>query len=185
MADYSFLKKIYPKTVTKEQFRIICHIGKAAAKYYLDNGMIACVVSPKKTRRYKIKINDIIKFLEDRDLNTEKYFLPNHYNNPFLPMNQRRPKKLPDSGLYTNVYKLKPIKEVPDYNKYLQEQFREYPDMMTTSQLRQLTGHSKDAISSWCRDKKVRYVIQGITYYIQKQSVISFLCERECNSYSK
>jgi len=179
MADFSFLKKNYPKTVSKEQFRIICHISKSTAKYYLDNGLIPCVDSKKKTRRYKIKLIDIIKFLENRETNPSKYYLPNHFNNPFLPGEQRQQKKAPHSGKYTNAYKLKAVSDVPDYQRYLRQQFREYPDMMTTKQLRQLTGHSIIVIISWCKGKKVRYIFQGQTYYIQKQSVISYLHERE------
>ena len=179
MADYSFLKKNYPQTVTKEQFRTICHISKSSAKYYLDNRFITCIASAKKTRRYKIKLKDIIKFLEDRDTNPEKYYLPNHYNNPFLPAEQRLRKKMPGSGVYTNSYKLKRTTEVSDYMKYLQQQFREYPDMMTTKQLRQITGHSILFIISWCKNNEVRYIYQGSTYYIQKQSVISYMYNRE------
>ena len=76
MADYSFLLNSYPEIVTKDQFYRICHISKKTAKYYLDNGFIPCVNSKKKTRRYKIKTQDIVSFLEDRDANPSKYYLP-------------------------------------------------------------------------------------------------------------
>jgi len=178
-ADYNFLKKDYPNTVSKEQFRLICHIGKSTAKYYIDNDLIPCVALPKITHRYKIKLNDIIKFLEDRDANPEKYYLPKYYSNPFLPSYKRQQEKRRGNGLYANVHKLKSMKEVPDYKKYLLRQFKEYPDMMTTLQLRQLTGYSLKTILTWCSANKVRFLLQGHQYYIQKQSVISYLYERE------
>ena len=90
MPDYSFLLSKYPEFVTKDQFYRICHISKNTALYYIKNGFIPCIDSGKKTRRYKIAIKDIIFFLEDRDKNPEKYYLPNHYNNPFLPGSIRR-----------------------------------------------------------------------------------------------
>jgi len=179
MADYSFLLKSYPNKVSKDQFYQICHISKKTAKFFLDNGFIPCASTAKKTRRYSIKITDIIAFLEDRDENPAKYYLPNHYNNPFLPSEQRQRSKTPHSENYKDAYKLKSFNEAPDYQKYLHQLFREYPDMMTAKQLRQITGHSIAIIIAWCKDKKVRYVFQSATYFIQKQSVISYLYERE------
>jgi intergrase/recombinase len=83
MSDYSFLINRYPEFVTKDQLYRICHISKKTALYYLENGVIPCIDSGKKTRRYKIAIKDIIFFLQDRDKNPEKYYLPNHFNNHF------------------------------------------------------------------------------------------------------
>lgn len=182
MADYSFLMDNYPETVSKDQFYRICHISKKTAKYYLDNGFIPCVASKKKTRRYNIKTKDIVLFLEDRETNPEKYYLPKHYDNPFLPGEQRQRKKMPRNGNYKDSYKLKFIHEVKDYRRYLGQQFEEYPDMMTAQQLRQITGHSIAVILSWCKDEKVRYIYHRSTYLIQKKSVISYLYERELQS---
>jgi len=61
----------------------------------------------------------------------------------------------------------------------LPHKFKEYPDMMTTQQLRQITGHSISVIILWCKDEKVRYVRSHNTYFIQKQSTINYLYERE------
>ena len=146
MPDYSFLLNRYPEYVTKDQFYRICHISKNTALYYIRNGFIPCIDSGKKTRRYKIAIKDIIFFLEDRDENPEKYYLPNHYNNPFLPGSIRRYKFKPRPYLYKNHYKahykLKGINEVKDYKNYLELQFTDYPDMLISKQIQQVTGHS-------------------------------------------
>ncbi len=179
MSDYSFLVKSYPANVTKDQFYKICHISKNTAKYYLDNGFIPCVVSNKKTRRYKIKIGDIVSFLENRDKNPERYYLPKHFDNPFLRGEHRQHKKQPRNGNYKNCYKLKSISEIKDYLHYLEQQFIDYPDMMTAQQLRQITGHSIQVITSWCKDDKVRYIQHHGTYLIQKKSIISYLHNRE------
>jgi hypothetical protein len=179
MSDYTFLMKNYLEEVTKDQFYRICHISKKSAKYYLDNGFIPCVASKKKTRRYKIKMKDIVLFLEDRDANPTKYYLPKHFDNPFLPGEQRQHKKMPRNGNYKNYYKLKGKNEVKDYLRYLGQQFAEYPDMMTAQQLRQITGHSIAVILSWCKEGKIKHINHRTTYLIQKKSVISYLYERE------
>ncbi|MCX7715212.1 MAG: hypothetical protein N2171_05760 [Clostridia bacterium] len=179
MSSYSFLIDRYPEYVTKDQFYKICHISKNTARYYLENGFIPCIDFGKKTRRYKIAIKDIVLFLEDRDKNPEKYYLPNHYNNPFLPGSIRRYKFKPRPDLYKYHYKLKGINEVKDYKQYLELQFADYPDMLTGKQIQQVTGHSKDTVISWCKSDKVKYIRCRNAYLLQKKSVISYLFNRE------
>lgn len=67
MKKYNYLKKQYPEYVTKEQLRLIAHISKSHAKWFLDSGIIPCENSGKKTRNYKIALADIIRFLKKRD----------------------------------------------------------------------------------------------------------------------
>ncbi|WP_041225751.1 MULTISPECIES: hypothetical protein [unclassified Dehalobacter] len=183
MSDYTFLINRYPNFVTKDQFYRICHISKKTALYYLENGVIPCIDSGKKTRRYKIALKDIIFFLQDRDENPTKYHLPNHFNNPFLPSEIRQYKTKPRPDTYKYVYKLKGIKEVKDYQKYLEQQFKDYPDMMTNLQIQQVTGHSISTIVSWCKSGKVRYLMHHNAYLLQKNSVITYLFNRELQQY--
>lgn len=184
MSDYSFLSAKYPQYVTKDQFYRIAHISKATAKYYLDNKIIPCRVTKKKTRRYTIALKDIISFLEERDKSPEKYYLPKHFNNPFLPSEERQYKQKPRNGNYADSYKLKRMVEIKDYRRYLDQQFGDYPDMMTKSQIRQITGHSVAVIDTWIKTDKVRYIYTHSTYFIQKKSVISYLFDRETHNCS-
>lgn len=179
MSDYSFLTAKYPEYVTKEQLCQIGHIGKKTAKYYLDNRVIPCRISKKKTRRYKIALKDIIFFMEDRDNSPEKYYLPKHFNNPFLTAEERQHRKMPRNGNYADTFKLKRRKEVKDYQRYLEQQFADYPDMMTRNQIRQITGHSVAVIDIWVKNSKVKHIYTHNTYFIQKKSVIDYLFDRE------
>lgn len=58
------LKKDYPDTMTKEQFYKAAHISKATALFLLQSGLVACKDSGKQTRRYTIKTNDVIAYLQ-------------------------------------------------------------------------------------------------------------------------
>lgn len=132
-----------------------------------------------------IAIKDIVFFLQDRDENPEKYYLPNHYNNPFLPgaireyKCRQQSKAKPQTDNYKAHYKLKGINEVRDYQKYLELQFLDYPDMLTGKQIQQVTGHSTGAIFLWCKSDKVKYIKHHNTYLLQKKSVIIYLFNRE------
>ena len=68
-----------PATITKDQFYRICHISKRHAKYLLDSGLVKCVDSGKKTRKYKIEMKDVLAYLIDRELDPEKYRAPAGY----------------------------------------------------------------------------------------------------------
>jgi len=65
--EYEALRKRYPQYVSKEQLFIICRISKRSAKYLLDNGIIPCEDTGKKTWRYKVALEDIITYLKRRD----------------------------------------------------------------------------------------------------------------------
>lgn len=65
--DYSCLRTEYPEVVSMDQFYRICHISKRKAKWLLEKGIIPCQDSGRQTRRFQIRLEDIITFLERRD----------------------------------------------------------------------------------------------------------------------
>lgn len=62
--------------LSAEQICKILHISKRKCAWMLQNGMIPCKDSGKKTRRYAIRIDDIILYLIDREINPENYRAP-------------------------------------------------------------------------------------------------------------
>ena len=53
--DYSALLMEYPEVISKEQVYRICHISKRKATWLLENGIIPCKDSGKKTRRFQVR----------------------------------------------------------------------------------------------------------------------------------
>lgn len=49
--DYKAILKAYPETISKEQLYKLCHISKRMAKFYLDNGMVACTNTGHSTHK--------------------------------------------------------------------------------------------------------------------------------------
>ena len=66
---YEKIRKLYPEYISKDQLYVICKIAKRSAKYLLDNGIIPCIDSGKKTHRYRIALEDVITYLKQRDEN--------------------------------------------------------------------------------------------------------------------
>ena len=61
--DYSALLMEYPEVISKEQVYRICHISKRKATWLLENGIIPCKDSGKKTRRFQVRTIDVINYL--------------------------------------------------------------------------------------------------------------------------
>ena len=76
MKYYESIRRKYPETVSKDQFYQIAHISKATALHLLQNGLVPCKDTGKKTRRYTIRTDDIIFYLIDRELHPEVYRAP-------------------------------------------------------------------------------------------------------------
>ena len=55
-----------PDLMTKEQFRIACHISKRKARELLVSGIVPCQMTGKKTWKYRIRKADAMEYLEQR-----------------------------------------------------------------------------------------------------------------------
>ena len=65
VSDFSYLRDLYPPVITLDQLYRICHLSKRKAKWLLESRIIPCQDSGKKTRRFKIQLDDVIAYLED------------------------------------------------------------------------------------------------------------------------
>ena len=58
------IRKKYTDTLSAEDVRVILKISKRKASWLLQNGYIKCFDSGKKTRRFTVMIDDLIKYIE-------------------------------------------------------------------------------------------------------------------------
>ena len=58
-------------------------------------------------------------------------------------------------------------------------QFADYPDMLTSKYIQQVTGHSPSTIISWCKSGNLKYIKHHSKYLFPKKSVIDYLYNRE------
>ena len=54
-----------PTVLSGEQVRTVLHIGKRKCAWMLYNGFIKCENTGKKTRKYAVKLTDLIEFIVD------------------------------------------------------------------------------------------------------------------------
>ena len=163
--EYKEIKRKYPKTMSKDQFYQIAHISKATALFLLKNGLVPCVDSGKKTRRYTIQTDDVIEYLKDRDAHPDSY------------------KAI--RGWYSGTAgKKEPSIEYiaprlsPDQQKllvqYLSRLMKSYDDLMTVKQLAGFSGYNTTTIINWCNKSLKHFNIAG-RFLIPKISALEYL----------
>jgi hypothetical protein len=57
----------YPDPMSRNDFRIVCHIGTRTSLYLLQSGLVPCKNNGKKTRCYKIAKKDVAEYLYRRE----------------------------------------------------------------------------------------------------------------------
>ena len=143
--DYRYLQREYPETISMDQLYRICHISKRKARWLLEHGVIPCQDSGKQTRRFSIRLEDVICFLEQRDTGLLDNVIP--------------------QGIFSNSSPppVRPARQVLDEDKfcaYLLECWEDWPDMLTTKQASKLCGYSVNALNRWWNLGR----IQGVKY---------------------
>lgn len=152
-----------PEIITKNQLYKICHISKSTALYLLRSGKIPCEYNGKKTRCYKIKKKDVIKYLENRKVFPECYSAP--------------------AGWYRGNYSIKLETKIPEsalknLRQYYTEMLAQYPDVMTATEVSKIIGYGKTTVNNWCNKGYIKSFKRNNTNHIPKVYLIEFLCSK-------
>ena len=159
--DYSFLRDQYPEVITMDQLYRICHISKRKARWLLENGVIPCEDSGKKTRRFKIKIEDVVEFLELRDAGLLNDVMPvgifssEEYGYPPRQLRTRL-----DNGAL---------------QAFLLDCWVDVPDMLTVPQTVALCGYSVSTLERWFQKDFLAGIRYRGTILISKESLAEWL----------
>ena len=159
--DYSFLRDQYPEVITMDQLYRICHISKRKARWLLENGVILCEDSGKKTRRFKIKLDDVIEFLKLRDAGALDDVMPvGIFSSEEYGYQPRQPRTRLDNGAL---------------QVFILDCWVDAPDMLTVPQTMFLCGYSAATIERWFQ----KDYLEGIYYrgmiLLSKESLAEWL----------
>lgn len=167
-------------TITKEQFCRICHVSKRYAKYLLDSGLVKCVDSGKKTRKYTIQAKDAWAYLVDRDVHPEKYKAPAGYYATHSGKSKRRcsSSQLPETTelvLFTG-------REKSFLYTLWEREAAGYADLMTTADVCSLTGYQSKTVYSWYHHHLVIGFMIRRKLLIPKSSLLEYLSGDAANA---
>lgn len=138
--------KKYPEIMNKEQMRIACHISKQTALYLLQFNLIPHTCTGKKTRCYAIKKSDVIAFMNDREVNPEKYIAPKNWYKYGSEM--VRPYKI----------RIHPpcAKDEKKLRRYYESKLAALPDVMDVAAAVDFTGYNRRTVCQWIRVGKLK-----------------------------
>ena len=149
--DYSALLLEYPAVISKDQLDRICHISKRKATWLLENGIIPCRDSGKKTRRFQIYTADVVNYLITLENEPQKVAIP--------------------VGIFTsNKYRKKrenPVAHLP----------RSEPDALTITQISKITGYNMQTVGQWISKGKLQYVSCPDGRKVAKRWLIQFMTD--------
>lgn len=156
------LLKEYPPVVTLDQVYRICHISKRKGRWMLENGVIPCIDTGRKTHRFQVKMADIIDFLEQREC-----------GGVTLP-----------TGIFSNrrAYRKEapPMLDERRFREYLEREWAALPDALTACEVAGLLGYHRTTVNSWATGAKSRLgKLPSIHYFgetvFAKEHLIAFL----------
>lgn len=167
---YSKLKEKYPEYVSKGQLRVICKISLLSATYLIEHGIIPAIDTGKTTWRYKIHIDDVIKYLRRREQWGSQ--IP-----PGAASSRYRYKRVTNSRKsYADYIQSGEEPLISEYFLYLYEDFS---DVLTVSDVIQMTGLSDKTLKIKLKEGHIQYITKRPRYTIPKMSVINYVSSKE------
>jgi len=158
------IRNQYKDYLSLEQFRIICKIAKRTANYLLTNGVVPCIDTGKQTCRFKIKIDDVLAYLHSLE-SVERITATGMSSCKVV-----RPKVLRES--YSAF-----LKEIPEsgFLSYLEQTYHQYPDVITPSDIAEITGLVEGTIQHYTRNGHIQAFRIGRNHMIPKPYAYEFI----------
>ena len=146
----------YPNPMSRNDFRIVCHIGTRTSLYLLQSGLVPCKNNGKRTRCYKIAKKDVAEYLYRRESASSLE------------------RKLNYKGEERLLAK-----------EWYEQQLANYPDVLTVAQVCEVTGYQRHTILKWCSKGLLKTILQTPKYMIPKVWLLEFVASDSFNEISR
>lgn len=173
-AEIVQILRTYPPVISKDVFRKLCRISPYHARYLLESQIIPSIIKPKSTHKYEIPLTAVLKYLEDREINPERYLIPVEYRKKCSKKKLKRPTARQLAGMtdasLMGMYRVEAL---------------EYPDLMTVAQISEFTGYSAKTVFRWCHRGLVRTLWSRNRMLVPKYSLLEFMISQEFRQISR
>ena len=137
----------------------------------LQNGMIPCKDTGKKTRRYTVLRKDLDKYIKDSAEHPEKYFIP-------VTFSSKNPGKRDPSKKYEpDKYYFYPEQDPADFRAWLDDQWYDIPDVITPKAVENILGYEHESIRRWIKNGLLRVTRAHKFEYVAREWLIDFMCD--------
>ena len=168
ITDVKELEK-YPDIMSKDQFQKACHLSCRKAYWLLNSGLLPCERTGKKTRCYKIKKADVIKFVEDYLVNPLIFVMP--------ASAEKRVRKTEEEYLcLTGIPKAR-------IKNFYRANLSKEPEVLTAKRIGVLTGYSDRTIRAWQNRGDLKCLSRHLRpLRFTKESLINILASDHYNN---
>ena len=167
----------WPDPMSRIDFRKACHIGTRTSIYLLQSGLVPCENNGKKSRCYKIAKADVAAYLLRRITEPEYYTPPSDWYKNY-PQCKPPATSLIHSLNYAAISQQK-------LHSYLKKAVKGYPDVLSVSQISQITGYQVHTVSRWCTDGRVKAFTIGHRHMVPKAWLLDFLASEKYNNITR
>ncbi len=164
MTLHEFELENLPEVLSMEQIRLICHVSKLTARFYVKSGLIKNKNSGKQTRCYSVTRENFLKFVDEYKEDPSRFIPPPDW---YKTCGQTKAKK-----------RRKPIpSQAEEYCKYIYygKILKDYPDLLDIEQVVELTGYCSNTLRSWCKKGHLKPIMVTPKYRFPKTFVLELL----------
>jgi hypothetical protein len=171
MASYASLKKLYPDYLSLDVLRRVCKISPKSARYLIEHGIIPAIDTGKLTWRYKIKIDDVITYLKQREKMGS--MIP-----PGAVSNREKSRKKAGLGVRKSFSQIVDPGHEYEVAGYFDHIYTDCDEILTTASFAAMTGLSRDTVLKLARAGTIKSVESSPIYLIPKQYLLDFVVTR-------
>ena len=142
------IRSNYPETLSLENIRCILRISKRKTAWMLQNGIIKCEISEKKTKQYTVRMDDLFEYLDKVEQAGETSIHPVLFRQP------------PE-----------------DFKLWLEDEWYAEPDLLYSTDVIRITGYAKTSVNRWMEKKILRTVKAQSGVFTTKTWLVDFYCE--------
>ena len=147
-----------PDTFSLEDLRVVCHISKRTARYYLRAGLIPCEISDKKTHCYTIRKEDLLDALKEYQKQPCKFVIPKALNDEKRQRQEALKMMVEQRILSINCLPEKDLKSTT-LKKYYQKRLENCRDMLQPPDIESITGYPRKIVRRWCVEDKLHCIM--------------------------
>lgn len=164
------IRELYSETLSLEDVRCILHISKRKAAWMLQNGIIKCEISQKKTKQYKVQIEELFAYLDKVKRDDPSVQIPIGLFNARKPSGKEK-KERPRPIL------TRPKKPTKAFRAWLMDEWSNESEMLLTSDISRLTGYATQTVQQWMKKGNLRSVRARNKLMTTKEWLIDFYCD--------
>ena len=163
------IRSNYPETLNLENIRCILGFSKRKTAWMLQNGIIKCEISEKKTKQYTVRMDDLFEYLdkvEQADPSVK------------MPVGRFTSRKLKsetadETSIHPVLYRQPP----EDFKLWLEDEWYAEPDLLYSNDVSRITGYAKTSVNRWMEKKTLRTVKTQSGVITTKTWLVDFYCE--------